>query len=98
MEMPKYLVLSAVIVLQIWFLPFATSTSTTERPENVMGHSSLEAEFIVSLSSFVPTAALSKDQAALISKKCVEDSRLLVRALLTRSEWALSSIYFDLKK
>jgi len=96
-EMPKYLVFFSAIVLQIWLLPFATPISTTERSENVMGHWTLEEEFLsISLSSFLPTAALSKDQAALISRKCVEDSRLLVRALLNRTEWALSSIYFDL--
>jgi len=95
MRVPKSLVFSAAIVLQIWFLPLATPSSTTERPENVMGHWTLEEEFPISLSSFLPTAALSKDQATLISTKCVEDSRLLVRALLNRTEWALSSINFD---
>jgi len=44
-----------------------------------------------SFSMFFPTADYPTDKSMVVSKKCVEDSRLLVRALLSQEEWALSS-------
>ena len=43
-----------------------------------------------SFSMFFPTADYPTDKSIVVSKKCVEDSRLLVRALLSQEEWALS--------
>ncbi len=44
-----------------------------------------------SFSMLVPTADYPTDKSMVVSKKCVEDSRLVVRALLTQEEWTLSS-------
>lgn len=82
------------ILLQLWLLLIATPGTAVHQLENVNSPWMLKEDIAMSLSSFLPTAALSKDQAALISQKCVEDSRLVVRALSNRTEWALSSIHF----
>lgn len=42
-------------------------------------------------STFVPTSDYPKDKAITVSKQCVEDSLLLVKALSNHEEWALSS-------
>jgi len=44
-----------------------------------------------SFSMLIPTADYPTDKSLVVSKKCVEDSRLIVRALLNQEEWALSS-------
>ena len=50
-----------------------------------------------SLSMFFPTAAdyyPITSKSLIVGEKCVEDSRLLVKALLNQEEWALSSIIY----
>lgn len=84
--------LSTAVLLQIWILAFATPNSCVVQSKNLKGHWALEEGFTISLFSFLPTAALSKDHSTFVNKKCVEDSRLVEKALLNRTAWALSSI------
>lgn len=79
---------SVAILLQTWLLSFATPVNTTLQSENP------KEEFAFSMYSFLPTAALSKEHSALISHQCLDDSRLVLKALSNRTEWALSSIKF----
>lgn len=93
---PIYLNFIAAILLQTWLLPFVATTGTATQLGNLKEHLTLEEQFTLSLSSFLPTASLNKDQPTLISHQCLEHSRLLVKSLLNRTEWALSSIYLTL--
>lgn len=95
MNMPQGLAclrFSVAILFQTCLLQIATPLNISEKPENLKRYWAIEEGFSVSLSSFLPTAVLSKGQSALVSPKCLEDSLLVVKDLFNREEWALSSI------
>ena len=94
MRCRKFLGFFAVVMLQTWLLPLFTALGNALQTESSHGQWAHEREeFGVSLSSFLPTAAL-KDQSLDISQKCVKDSRLVLEALLNHTEWALSGIIY----
>lgn len=50
-----------------------------------------EKDSTVLLDNFIPTASYHTNQSSLFSKKCIQDSQLVARAILNQTEWALSS-------
>ena len=91
---PTYFRVTASILLQTWLLPFTNPVNIREQSENLKEHLKIQEDLPFSLAAFIPTAALSMDHSRLISQQCIEDSRMVVKAVLNRTEWALSSIYF----
>ena len=96
MQSPStFLCFSVASLLQTW-LVFLSGPGSAAQSGNYKLNASkweLEEELALSMSTFIPTAALSNGQSDLVSRKCVKDSRLLVKAILNRTEWALSSIF-----
>ena len=93
MQSQTLICFSVASLLQTWLVFLSAPGSAAQSGNYKLNASNweLEEEFAVSMSTFIPTAAMSNDQSDLISRKCIKDSRLLVKAILNRTEWALSS-------
>ena len=93
MQSQTFLCFSVASLLQTWLVFRPGSAAQSGNYKLNASNWELEEELAVSMSTFIPTAALSNDQSGLVSRKCVKDSRMLVKAVLNRTEWALSSIF-----
>lgn len=49
------------------------------------------------LEKYMPTATCPTNQSTSFDKVCVQDSQLVVKAVLNQAEWALSSKHIDLQ-
>ena len=89
MEQKEWVLFFVPILLQTLF-PSNTSSIKVEGIKKVRNREDnpLYQKVSAQLSIFLPTAENPSDR---LDKKCVEDSQLVVKALMYQEEWAFSS-------
>lgn len=48
-------------------------------------------DYFATFGKFIPIATHPKDKPKLLDEKCIQDSELVVKAILNQTEWVLSS-------